>query len=154
MPKNVFLYEYMDHWKKFNETSLPEEEDFYSHLNMKDITDADYGHAKKVFKDFEIKHLGKYHDLYVQSDTLLLVDVFENFRNICLKIYALDSAKCLSDSRKNKIKSFNWYDMLLMVEKDIRGGICHYIYWYAKANNKYMKILIKIKNRHKSSTEM
>ena len=97
----------MDHWKKFNETSLPEEEDFYSHLNMKDITDVDYADAKRFFKDFEIKHSGKYHDLYVQSDTLLLADVFENFRNICLKIYALDSAKFLSDPGKNKIKSFN-----------------------------------------------
>ena len=65
----------MDDWEKFNETSLPEKEDFYSHLNMEDITDADYAHAKRVSKDFEIKHLGEYHDLYVQSDTLLLADV-------------------------------------------------------------------------------
>ena len=72
--------------KKTNETSLPEKEDFYSHLNMEDITDADYAHAKTVCKDSEIKHLGEYHDLYVQSDTLLLADVFENFRNKCLKI--------------------------------------------------------------------
>ena len=67
---------------KFNETSLPEKEDFYSHLNMEDITDADYVHAKIVCKDFEIKNLGEYHDLHVQSDTLLLATVFENFRNI------------------------------------------------------------------------
>ena len=59
---------------------------------MEDITDADYAHAKRVCKDFEIKHLGEYHDLYVQSDTLLLADVFENFRNICLRIYKLDPA--------------------------------------------------------------
>ena len=94
--KGVYPYEYMDDWEKFNETSLPEKEDFYSHLNMEDITDADYAHTKRVCKDFEIKNLGEYHDLYVQSNTLLLADVFENFRNMCLKIYELDPAKFLS----------------------------------------------------------
>ena len=53
--KGIYPYEYMDDWEKFNETSLPEKEDFYSHLNMKDITDADYAHAKGVCKDFQIK---------------------------------------------------------------------------------------------------
>ena len=76
----------MDDWEKFNETSLPEKEDFYSHLNLEDITDADYAHAKKVCKEFKIKDLGEYHLLYVQRDTLLLADVFENFRNMCIKI--------------------------------------------------------------------
>ena len=70
----------MDDWEKFNETSFPAKEDFYSHLNMEDITDVDYAHAKQ----FEIKHLGQYHNLHVQSNTLLLADVFENFRNMCL----------------------------------------------------------------------
>ena len=79
----------MDDWEKFNKTFLSEKEDFYSHLNMEDITDTDYAHAKKVCKDFEIKNLGEYHDLYVQSNTLLLADVFENFRNMCLEIYKL-----------------------------------------------------------------
>ena len=65
-------------------------EDFYSHLNMEDITDADYAHIKRVCKDFEIKNLGGYHDLYLQSGTLLLADLFENFRNMCLEIYELD----------------------------------------------------------------
>ena len=82
----------MDDWEKFNETSLPEKEGFYSHLNMEDITDADYAHAKRVCKDFEIKNLGEYHGLYVQSDTLL-ADVFENFRNMCIEIDKLDLAK-------------------------------------------------------------
>ena len=59
----------MDDWKKFNEASLPEKEDFYSHLNMEDIIDADYAHAKRVCKDFEINS-GEYHDFYVQSNTL------------------------------------------------------------------------------------
>ena len=92
LQKGVYPYEYMDDWEKFNETSLPEKEDFYSHLNMEDITDADYVYAKKVCKDFWINNLEEYHDLYVQSDTLLLADVFENFRNICLRIYKLDPA--------------------------------------------------------------
>ena len=86
----------MDNWEKFNETSLPEKEDFYSNLNMEDITDADYTRAKRVRKDFEIKKLGEFHDLYVQSDTSLLPDVFENFRDMCLKRYQFDPAKFLS----------------------------------------------------------
>ena len=86
----------MDEWKKSNETSLPEKEETYSNLNMEDITNADYVHAKRVCKDFEIKHSGEYHDLYFKTDTLLLVDVFENFRKMCLEIYQLDPAKFLS----------------------------------------------------------
>ena len=86
----------MNDWENFNEASLPEKEDFYNHLNMEDITNGDYTHAKRVCKDFEIKNLGEYHDLYVQSDTLLLADVFENFRSMCLEIYELDPSKFLS----------------------------------------------------------
>ena len=88
--KRCFPDEYMDDYEKFNETSLPEKEDFYSCLNMEDITDSDYMHAKRFCKDFEIKTLREYHDLYIQSNTLLLADVFEIFRNMCLKIYQLD----------------------------------------------------------------
>ena len=73
--------------------------DFYGFLNMKDITNADYVHAKRVCKDFQIKHLGECHDLYVQSNTLLLADVFENFRDICINTYKLDPAKFLSAPR-------------------------------------------------------
>ena len=69
----------MDGWEKFNETTLHEKEEFYSNLNMEDITDEDYMHGKRVCNDFEIKNLGEYHDLYLKSDTLLLPDVFENF---------------------------------------------------------------------------
>ena len=84
--KGVYPYEYMDNWEKSNETSLPEKEDFYSHLNVEDITNADYAHAKRVCKEIDTKHLGEYNDLYVQSDTLLLADIFKNFRNMCIKI--------------------------------------------------------------------
>ena len=80
----------MDGWETFNETSLPEKKHFQSHINMEDNTVADYAHARRVWKDFEIKHLGEYHDLYFQSATLFLVDVFENFRNLCIEIYELN----------------------------------------------------------------
>ena len=96
MEKGVYHHEYMDDQKKLNETLLPEKDEFYSHLNREDITDANYAHAKRVCKDFEIINLGEYHDFYVQSDTLLLADVFQNFRNTCLEIYELDPVKFLS----------------------------------------------------------
>ena len=76
--KGVDPYEYTDDWKRFNEISLPDKEVFDSHLNMEDIANANYTNAKRVCKDFEIKHLWKYHVLFVQSDTLLLADEFEN----------------------------------------------------------------------------
>ena len=80
---------------KFNETSLPDKESFYSNLNKEDITDVDHRHAKRVFKSLGNKNLGDYYDLYVQSDTLLLADVFEIFRNMCIKVYELDPAHFL-----------------------------------------------------------
>ena len=82
----------MDSWERFDETSLPDKEAFYSSLNMEDIKDVVHRHAKRVFKNLKNKNLGDYHDFYVQSDTLLLVDVFENFRNVCIKVYELDPA--------------------------------------------------------------
>ena len=80
--KGVCPYEYLDSWGRFNETSLPDKEAFYSNLNMEDITDVDYKQAKRIFRNLSNKNLGDYHDLYIQSDTLLLADVFENFRNM------------------------------------------------------------------------
>ena len=88
--KGIYPYEDMDNWRKIDETTLPPKEAFYSNLNLENISDKDYAHAQKVWKVFEIKNRGDYHDLYVKSDTLLLPDVFENFRNMCLKIYKLD----------------------------------------------------------------
>ena len=114
---------------------------------MEDITDADYEHAKRVCKDFETEDLGEYHDLYVQNDKFLSVDVFQSFQNMCPEIYGLDPAKFLSAPglawqavvKKTKVRLDLLTDigMLLMVEKIIRGGICHSIYQYKKANNKY-----------------
>ena len=147
--KGAYPYEYMDSLERFDETSFPDKEAFYSNLNTEDITDVDYRHAKRVFKSLNNKNLGDYRDLYVQSDTLLLADVFENFRNMCIEIYELDPAHFLSAPRLEwesclkkmdvKLELLTDVDMLLMVEKGIREGICHAIHRYAKANNKYMK---------------
>ena len=139
----------MDDWEKFNETLLPEKEEFYSNVNMEDTTDADYMHAKRLCKDFEIKHLSEYHDLYLKNDTLHLADVLEIFRKMWLNIYHLDPGKFVSAPelawqaalKKTGVKLELWtdVDMLLMVEKEIRGGICYTINCYAKANDKFMK---------------
>ena len=139
----------MDTWQRFDETSLPDKEAFYSNLNMEDITDVDYMHGKKVFGYVINKNLDDYHDLHVQGDTLLLADVFENFSNTCITVYELDPAHflfalglawqaCLKKTDV-KLELLTDVDMLLMVEKGIRGEICHAIYRYAKVNNKYMK---------------
>ena len=86
----------MDNWERFDETSLPDKETFYSGLNMENVTDVDYIHAKRVFKNLNNKNLGDYHDLYVKSDTLLISDVFEIFRNKCIELYGIDPAHFLS----------------------------------------------------------
>ena len=94
--KGIYPYEYMDKWKRFKDDKLPDKESFYSELNNEHITDDDYAHAQKVCDIFNIKNLGEYHDLYVQSDTAQLADVFENFRKTCLEVYELDPAHFLS----------------------------------------------------------
>ena len=134
----------MDSWEKFNETSIPGKEVFYSELQVEDITDEDYADAQKIWKVFEIKNLGEYH---VQCDTLLLADVFGNFRDKCIEIYKLDPAHFLSAPglawqaclKKTwvKLELLTDIDMLLMVEEVIRGGMYQGVYRYAKA--KYMK---------------
>ena len=88
--KGVFPYEDMDNWRKFDESTLPPKDAFYSNLNLENISDEGYAQVQKVWKVFEIKNRGEYHDMYVESDTLLLSDVFANFRNMCLEIYELD----------------------------------------------------------------
>ena len=85
--KGVYPCEYMDSWERFNETSLPEKEAFYSNLNMEDITKFDHRHAKRVFKNLSNKNLGNYRDFYVQSDTLLLADVLKYMILILLIFY-------------------------------------------------------------------
>ena len=116
---------------------------------MEDITNVYYKDAKRVFKNLSHKNLGDHHDLYAQSDTLSLADAFENFRNMCIKVYELDPALCLSapglawqaclKKTEVELELITDPDILLMVEKRIRGGICHTILRYAKENNRYMK---------------
>ena len=147
--KGVYPYEYMDNWERFNENLLHSKESFYSNFNMENIEDIDYIHGNNVFNKFKLNNLGEYHDLYMQSDTLLLADVFENLRDMCLKEYELDPAHflllpglawqaCLKKTNV-ELELLTDYNMLLMVEEGIRGGICHSIQRYAKGNNKYMK---------------
>ena len=107
---------------------------FPSELTMEDITNSGYRHAQRLFKTFNNKNLGDYHDIYVQSDVLLLADVFENFRDQCLKIYDLDPAHYLT--LQNLITD---QEILLMIQEGVRGGITQVITKYSEANNKYME---------------
>ena len=146
--KGVYPYEYMDNWKRFKEESLPDKKSFYSELNKEGFSDEDYAYAQKVWDALKIKNLGEYHDLYVQSDTALLADVFESFRDKCLEIYELDPAHFLSapglawqaclKKTQTELELLTDNDMLLMFEEGIRGGMCQATHRYAKANNKYM----------------
>ena len=86
-------YEYMDSWEQFDEMSLFDKKSFYSCLNMENITDFDNRHVKRAYQKFKRKNSGKNHALHVQSDTLLLIDVFENFWNKCTEIYKLHHAR-------------------------------------------------------------
>ena len=131
--KGVYPYEYMDSWERFNETSLPPKKDFYSKLILEDISEKDNNHAQKVFEEY-CTDMGDYHDLYVQTDTLLLVDDFEKFRDKCIKIYGLDPSYFLSSpglawqaclkKTEVKLEVLTDYHMLLMIEEGIRGGMC------------------------------
>ena len=116
---------------------------------MENISETDYRHANNAFRTFKLNNLGNYHDLYVQSDTLLLADVFENFRKACIKTYELDHAHFISlpglawqaclKKTGVELELLTDYDMLLLIEEGIRGGICHAVHRCAKANNRYMK---------------
>ena len=146
--KGVYPYEYMNTEERFNETKLPPKEAFYSRLSGEGIMDEDYKHALKVWDVFKMKTLKDYHELYNKTDVLLLADVFENFRNNSLKNYKLDPAHyftapglswdaCLKMTGVN-LELLTDIDMLLMVEKGIRGGISMISNRYGDANNKYM----------------
>ena len=146
--KGVYPYEYMDSIERFKETGLPPKESFYSSLSDEHISDEDYEHAKKVWDAFEMKTLEDYHELYNKTDVLLLCDVFEHFRGICMLNYGLDPAHyytspglawdaCLKMTEV-KLELLSDVDMLLMIEKGIRGGVSMVSKRFARANNKYM----------------
>ena len=146
--KGLYPYEYMDSLERFKENKIPSKEAFYSRLNEEGISDEGYERVKKVWEVFGMKTLQDYHDLYNITDVLLLADVFENFRNVCMENYKLDPAHyftapglawdaCLKITDL-ELELLSDIDMLLMIEKGIRGGISMISNRYAKANNKYM----------------
>ena len=147
--KGVYPYEYMNTEEKFKETKLPPKKAFYSKLSGEGITEEDYKHALNVWNVFNMKTFKDYHELYNETDVLLMADVFENFRDLCLKIYGLDPAHyftapglswdaCLKITGV-ELELLSDPDMLLMWERCIRGGISMISNRYGEANNKYMK---------------
>ena len=146
--KGVYPYEYVNSWDQFNETQLPPIDVFYSNLNMSSISDDDYQHAQKVWEEFRICNLGDYHDLYLRTDVVLLANVYEAFRDTCLRHYSLDPGhfytspglawKACLKCTGIKLELLTDPDMLLMLEWGIRGGITQAVRKYASANNKYM----------------
>ena len=147
--KGVFPYDWFDSFNRLSNTELPPKESFHSILNDSGISEEDYLHAQNVWKTFNMKTMRDYHDLYLKSDVLLLSDVFENFRDVCLDNYHLDPMfyytapglawdACLKIA-KVRLELLTDYDMLMMVEKGIRGGVSMISTRYGKANNPYMK---------------
>ena len=146
--RGVYPYDYMDSFDKFND-KLPRKEEFYSILNDEHISDEDYKHAQNVWNTFSLKNMGQYHDLYLQSDILLLADVFENFRKTCLECYKLDPCHYFTSPGLSwdamlkmtdiKLELMTDIDMFQFIEKGLRGGISYIANRYGKANNKYMK---------------
>ncbi len=146
--KGVYPYDYVSSLAKLSETSLPLHEQFYSKLNDTNINDKDYTHAQKVWKLFKMKTMRDYHDLYLKSDVLLLADVFENFRDVCLTNYKLDPAWYYTSPgiawdaalkiTNVKLELLHDPDMLLLIENGIRGGVSTISTRYGKANNHYM----------------
>ena len=141
--------EYMDSIEKFKEDKPPQQKVFFSKLTGKGISNKNYKHVLNVWITFNMETFKDYHELYNDSDVLLLADVFENFRDLCLKIYGLDPVHyftapglawdaCLKMTNIN-LELLSNADMLLMFEKGIRGGISIISNRYGEANNKYMK---------------
>ena len=146
--KGIYPYEYMNDWNRLKETTLSPKEAFYSKLNMSGASDRDYEHARRVWAEFGINNLGEYHDLYPKTDVILLANVFEAFRKVCLDNYGLDPAHfytapglawkaCLKKTRI-RLELLLDPDMLLMFKQGIRGGITQSVHRWAKANNPYM----------------
>ena len=149
LTKGVYPYEYMDSWKKLDEPVTLDQKWYYSKLKDKNISDADLDHVNNECNTFKINNLGRYQDLYVKSDTALLADVFENFRDKCLNINILDPVYYLSAPGFSwqsylkmtgvKLELLTDNNMLLLFERGIRAGMSNSIHHYAEANNKYMK---------------
>ena len=147
--KGIYPYDYMDSFKKFNEAQLPNKKDFFSILSNEHITHEQYNHAQNVWNTFNLKTMGDYHDLYLKSDTLLLADIFENFRKTCLQYYKLDPCHYFSSPGLSwdamlkmtnvKLELMTDIDMFQFIEKGLRGGTSYIANRFGEANNKYMK---------------
>lgn len=145
--KGVYPYEYVDKWERFTETILPPKSSFFSKVNDSDISDDDYEYAQTVWTEFEVNNLGEYSDLYLKTDVLLLADVFETFRDVCLTNYKLDpcwyytapglSWDAMLKCTKVRLQLLSDIEMILFIKKGIRGGLSQCSKRYAKANNKY-----------------
>ena len=147
--KGVYPYDYMNSIKKLKDKKLPPIGDFYSKLNDTNISTEEYEHAKTVWNAFGIRDMREYHDLYLKSDVILLADVFENFRDVCMNNYKLDPCwyytspglawdACLKKT-KVELELLSDIDMVNMVEEGIRGGVSMISTRYGEANNKYME---------------
>ena len=146
--KGVYAYDYYDNFEKFQKNNILEKKDFYSKLNDEEISDEDYKHYLNVWNHFKIQNHGEYSNLYLKTDIILLADVFESFRNMCLNYYGLDpvhyysapgvSIDAFLKMTKVKIELMTDIDMFLMIERGIRGGISCISHRFAKSNNKYL----------------
>ena len=125
--KGIFPYEYLNSFDRFKETSLPDKKAFYSTFRNSNVTDKDYEHAINVWNKFNMKTFGDYHDIYLKTDVLLLADIYENFRDLCLTYYKLDLVHyfgtpgiawdaCLKLS-KQELELITDPDMYLFVER-------------------------------------
>ncbi|KAG8238905.1 hypothetical protein J437_LFUL017477 [Ladona fulva] len=147
--KGVYPYDYTDSLEKLDECFLPSKEMFFNALTGDNISDMNYLHAQNVWESFECKTLGNYSDVYLKSDVTLLADVFENFRDVCFGAYRLDPAwyytapgltfDAMLRHTEIELELLTDYDMILMIEKGIRGGISQCCKRYVEANNKYME---------------
>ncbi|XP_033725181.1 DNA polymerase-like [Pecten maximus] len=146
--KGIYPYEYVDTADRFLEQKLPPKEKFYSSLSRSHVSDADYAHAQTVWEKMDIRDLGQYHDLYLKTDVLLLADVFENFRNMCLDYYGLDAAHFYTSPglawsaalkmTRVRLELIRDPDMYLFFENGVRGGVSMISNKYAQANNPYI----------------
>ncbi|XP_074109072.1 uncharacterized protein LOC141533878 [Cotesia typhae] len=152
--KGVFPYEYIDSIDRLDERQLPNQESFYSKLTNSTISNDDYAFAQVVWNQFKINTLGEYSDLYLKTDVLLLADVFENFRLSCFKTYNLDAlhfytAPGLSNAAMLKhteveLELLTDPEMLLFIEKGVRGGVSMCANRHAEANNRYMAMSMSL----------
>ena len=146
--KGVYPCEYISSFQKFQETDLSPKEAFFSTLRNEGISLEDYTHTQTVFTEFECQSVGDYHDLYLRSDVLLLADVFENFRDICLNYYKLDPAHFYTSPGLSwqaylrmtniELELLTDPDMYLFIEEGLRSGISMISNRYSKANNPYI----------------